>query len=249
MILRSLLALIPSLLIGFLIACLCWPGRIRSNFLLKGFIGSGIGLGISSCFFFFWSSIFSPGQTGYVWVELLLLAGLTYMLLRQKGKYQTTSDFQPPLSNKRSTFSYLLLIVLIGMLGLIILNFTAYSLMKQNGDHDAWTIWNLRARFIFRSGRQWINAFSPELNWTFHADYPLLLPLNIVRVWELIGSETQRAPTVLAGIFLFSTIGLLLTGLTYFRSLSQALFSTLILVATPQFITLGSFQIADIPLS
>ena len=65
---------------------------------------------------------------------------------------------------------------------------------NPHGEEGAWSIWNLRARFLFAAGAFWRLAFSSNLNWS-HLDYPLLLPGLVALCWKLTG---QNPPTRLS---------------------------------------------------
>ena len=47
----------------------------------------------------------------------------------------------------------------------------------------------MHARFLFRGGDHWREAFASGLDWS-HWDYPLLLPLSIARGWRYMGGES-----------------------------------------------------------
>lgn len=53
------------------------------------------------------------------------------------------------------------------------------------GAFDAIAIWNTKARFL-ADEQLWRGVFSPQIPWT-HPDYPLLLPLNLARLWSYTG--------------------------------------------------------------
>ncbi len=108
-------------------------------------------------------------------------------------------------------------------------------------------MWNLKARFLFRSGENWRNAFSNLLFWS-SLDYPLLVPLSIVRIWGYSGHESAMAQILIAALFTFSTVGLLVGSLTVIRSRSAGLLAGLVLMGSPYYLKTGAFQIADVPL-
>ena len=66
-------------------------------------------------------------------------------------------------------------------------------LKEPHGRWDAWLIWNMHARFLFRGGDHWRDAFASGLDWS-HWDYPLLLPLSIARGWTYAGGEMHSSP-------------------------------------------------------
>ncbi len=123
------------------------------------------------------------------------------------------------------------------------------SLAYPNGDGwDAFSIWNLHARFLFRGGQNWRDGFTAVLPWS-HPDYPLLLPGAIAHVWTFVGRDIPSVPAVIGMLFTFSTAGLLFSALSILNGRCTALLGTTILLATPSFIELGTSQYADVPLS
>ena len=125
--------------------------------------------------------------------------------------------------------------------------FLLRSAINPHGWEDAWGMWNLKARFLFRSGDNWRNTFSNFLSWTSR-DYPLLVPLSIVRIWSYLAKESTIAPILVAALFTFSTVGLLISSLSVIRSRSTGLLAGLVLIGSRYFLKTGAYQIADIPL-
>src|ERR1700682_5648010 len=66
--------------------------------------------------------------------------------------------------------------------------FILLGFKEPHGAWDAWSIWNLHARFLARGGAQWTVLFSKQLNWS-QPGYPLLLPAIIAQFWTLLRSE------------------------------------------------------------
>src|SRR5262249_355815 len=108
--------------------------------------------------------------------------------------------------------------------------FLFIALEKIHGDWDAWFIWNMRARFFFRGGYHWSDAFS-EI--TQHSDYPFLLPASVAGQWLLLGRETTAAPIMIAFFFLLATSALLTFAVQRLRGDLQASLSLLVLLGCP----------------
>ncbi len=123
--------------------------------------------------------------------------------------------------------------------------FGLISLNNPQGYWDAWTIWNMRARFLVRSGEQIGIAFSSLLA---HSDYPLLLPCNVARIWTLLGNESLFVPIFTAFSFTIATIGLLFSSLSYMQNRYQGLLAVLFLLTIGSFMERGADQMADIPI-
>jgi hypothetical protein len=110
-------------------------------------------------------------------------------------------------------------------------------------------IYNRAARFIYRGGDHWTDAFSPELYWFFHTDYPPMLALNVASGWGALRQETVRVPMLVGGAFLFGSAGLLFAGLNAYKTFGQAVLALIVLFSVSGFIEIGSKQVADVPLS
>ncbi len=125
----------------------------------------------------------------------------------------------------------------------------AVSVVLQNpyGQFDAWAIWNFRARFLFLSGGNWQVVFTIVNDWQ-HTDYPLLLPLNVARLWFFFAEENSIGPILLSVTFFTATLGIMFTALRQIRSMFHAIIAVFLLLATPFFIWQGAAQYADIPL-
>ncbi|MBW6486603.1 MAG: hypothetical protein K0B01_10700 [Syntrophobacterales bacterium] len=106
----------------------------------------------------------------------------------------------------------------------------------------------MHARFLARSGDAWREVFSLPMDWS-HWDYPLLLPLSLVRSWRYTGLESIYVPAAFAFIFFLLTAGLLLAAVSFLKNLSGGLLAGMILIATPFFILMGISQFADVPFS
>jgi len=128
---------------------------------------------------------------------------------------------------------------------------TAFVLLgfkEPHGAWDAWSIWNLHARFLERGWAQWTTLFSKQLSWS-HPGYPLLLPAFIAQVWALLRSETTVVPFVVAFVFTFGTAALLVAAVRQFRGWDQALIAGAFLIGTSNYIVQGAAQYADVPLA
>ena len=126
--------------------------------------------------------------------------------------------------------------------------FVFYALNKPHGEWDAWSIWNLRARFLFRAGEFWRDAFSNQIAWS-HPDYPLLLPGIVAMCWTLARAESTLAPGAVAFLFTFGAAGLLISTLGILRGKTQALIAGIVLLGSVSVVVNGANQYADIPLS
>jgi hypothetical protein len=242
---KSLLSFIPSLFLGFLIVDTIWETRTLRQLMLKIFIGFGIGLGQVSLLLFLWLLLNNRVKGFELIIGGIIIFGI---LVRFRGWWIQLAGIFPRRFSIQS--AWINLALFIAFIGSVVFSFDAflkYSLMHQHGDRDAQAIWNLHARIIYRDVSNWKSVFSPQFDPRFHPDYPLLLPLNVVWGWNLLRSETTRVPIALAGIFTFGLVGLLFSAVVNLKSWGQAYLATIVLMGTPYFILLGTFQIADIP--
>ena len=244
MILQSFLIYLPALIAGFGLVHLLWKNDHPAAFLLKVFSGMGLGLGITSCLYFLRLLLF-PGQGGYLLIQFVFLTTVLIALFSQKR-----ISIHISLNTLSPTRTGVLLGAAAIFVGVIALYYSViFARLAPHGDYDAQAIWNLRARFIYRSGDAWENAFSPLINRNFHMDYPLLIPMNVVGGWNTLGGEVLRVPAALSMLFLFGMAGILYSTIAYLRSGSQAAITTIVLLATPGLLLFSTFQTADIPLT
>jgi len=211
-------------------------------------LSTGLGLGLSSIFFFLWISVLKATQAGYVYFEVSLLALALLMawhVRRRKKRGEKASPaftgISAPHSSRMISWSFYILCTS------SVTSFVLISLGNLHGRWDAWAIWNLRARFIFRGGAGWADAFTGLLDWS-HPDYPLLLPGLVAKCWSFIGRETVLVPIAISFLFTFTTILLLYSSLSILRGKNRAFLAGITLVASFQFIRFGAAQCADIPL-
>jgi hypothetical protein len=276
MLLVILLSLLSPLLIGWLLVQVLLPAPVnppdgRSSgypLLWKLCLAPGAGLALVSLLYFLWSLIFSPTQAlaGYLVIEGLLLFGLGVFAWRRRrpafslfqelegpgvrAKGQITQFLNSLLRIKWPAGVQLLTLFAGLVFALFLLNFLSewqkLAFEKPFGDWDAWAIWNLRAAFI-ASGDGWLNGFSPVILWS-HPDYPLLLPLNVARVWTLLGERAVLAPVIVGLLFQLSLVGLLATSVQMLRGALQGLLAGSVGMAV-LFVSLSFRQYADIPLA
>lgn len=242
MTITSLLIFLLPALIGGLSLHLLWPKRNGLALLLKASLGIGAGLGLSSILFFL-SLLLAPGKINMFVAQIILLGALTLaVVLRERG-IRWPAVKMPALSKLQWGLFGVIFVALI-FAGLAFLNL--YNSRPQ-GAFDAWSIWNRAARFIYRDPENWRAVTSPLLYWGAHADYPLLVPLNVAWGWETLGAETQRVPMMQGLLFTLACIGVMFAVLALTKSLGQASLAALTLIATPMFLVTGAGQISDVP--
>jgi hypothetical protein len=233
--------------IGVLIGLLLLPPQnYRLSPALRLLIGGGVGLGIASLAEFLLLPL--AGSPYFLVREsaLLSLALAIVWLAYRRGGF--TGAFARPESAGRKRSGVLFYLVP-GVIAIsAVASFALTTLAEPHGKWDAFLIWNMHARFLFRSGADWMDYFRSGLEWT-HPDYPLLIPLAIERAWEYCGGETLIAPAVIAAFFTFSVAGLVASALGTLRGREQGCLGAAFLLASPLFILIGASQLADVPLA
>ena len=176
-------SLLIPLVTGILLAFLFCPSlRTGGAGRVFGFFaGSGLGLGIASCLAFL---CLLAGVTRYLPVVDLgvgLFVGVGWFIVSRW--HAVGKDRSLPETGRRSSFQTLLAGIFSLELVASAASFALAFLKEPHGRWDAWLIWNMHARFLFRGGDHWRDAFASGLDWS-HWDYPLLLPLAIARSWN-----------------------------------------------------------------
>jgi len=124
--------------------------------------------------------------------------------------------------------------------------FTANILIAPHGDWDAWAIWNLRARALFRARPDWSLAFAKH---AVHLDYPLLLPGVIARLWIYRGEADAWIPAAVAASYAAALTLLLFGAVAELRGRTAGFVASLCLLGTPVFLRDAPRQYADTPLA
>ena len=240
----TLLCLVAVWCLGFGVVRFLFPTEWRWSLdnLVLASLGAGVGVGIASLVYFACLVLAGPkfgllaSAEGAVFV-LAVSAGL--VARRRQGKWL---DWAP--GPAAPTYIQVLFWVAVGLAAVM---FVVYALNKPQGEWDAWSIWNLRARFLVRSGDMWRNAFSTQIAWS-HPDYPLLISGIVAMCWTLAG-ESSLAAAGVAFMFTFSTAALLIAVVGVLRGKLQAMIAGALLAGTVTFVQIGAMQYVDVPLS
>ena len=212
-------------------------------------LGAGIGLGAGSLAYFFLLSCTAPVSAARLFLfEAVLFSSLAYIAVRYLK--EATPETSPEPAAKAftvprwalRTLAALFLLLVAG----VILTEVFLTFDRPHGGWDAWAIWNLRARFLFRGGEYWRDALSPLLS-EIHPDYPLLLPGLVARGWTFLGRDAVSFPAVLALLYTLSTIGMLTSSVALLRGSFQGILAGVALACTPVFLRHGASQYADVP--
>jgi hypothetical protein len=249
MIIKLLIPLLISISTCFIFISILWPDKrfVIPIFFIKFCLSIGLGFGLSSLIFFISFLIFGPSNKAFIVIETTLLVCLiAFFLYFIKSKNLTSKAELCAVPLPKLKIHKALTVSFYFALLSSVITFIFMTLDNPHGLGDALSIWNIRARFLYTDSEQWGNAFSNLLP---HSDYPLLVPAFIARNWNYIGNETVIVPSLVAMLFTFIIVGLLLSSLSVLRTSSQGFLSGLVLLGTPFFIRHGASQYADVPLS
>ncbi|HTB18060.1 MAG TPA: hypothetical protein VK708_08075 [Bryobacteraceae bacterium] len=214
-------------------------------------LGIGLGAGLASCLFFLSLMLTRPSltvlasstsTTAAIALALGFFAIAIFALgfLRRKRTALAWADGPPVPWYLTALFVLSIALAVAMFLGAIVYN--------PHGEEGAWSIWNLRARFLFRAGPFWRDAFVSDLNWS-HPDYPLLLPGLVALCWKLAGHDSPDAPIAIAFLFILGATGLLVGTLGTLRGKTPALLAGTVLLGTASFVALSAALYGDVPLS
>lgn len=246
----AILALLMCVASGYLWVSAAWPGDKSgiSELALKLSLSLGFGIGIFSAVFFVVRVL---GATHLVAIDACVLGLLLilYFLRRRawaeaRDRNYMNEDLDAPSWMNRILAASLAVAVLAALYRAVI-RIIAHP---QGEGWDAFSIWNLHARFLFLGGDHWRDGFSPLIPWS-HPDYPLLLPGAIAQFWSYLGHDDPVVPAMIGLVFTFSTLALLIASLAHLRGSTSAMLGGLALSSTPFFIEQGTSQYADVPLS
>jgi len=234
---------------GLALVTLRWTRQSprTSDLLLRASLSIGFGLGIFSVIFFLARV---SGVANVLALDLTVLGLLlATFLLRTRATPPVTTSLERETFGGPMWLHRLLTAAFVIALCAAVYSTVLRSLAHPHGDGwDAFAIWNLHARFLFRGGAHWRDGFSPLIPWS-HPDYPLLLPAAVAHFWTFLGYDAPAVPAVIGSAFTFATVALLFSSLSILRGAVPAMLAGLTLLATPSFIAVGTSQYADIPLS
>ena len=125
--------------------------------------------------------------------------------------------------------------------------FVEHTVRFPDGGWDAWMIWNLRARFLVRAA-DFRTAFSPDLAFLAHQDYPWLVPGAVAQAFAAFG-ESRALPALAAAIFGALAVAIVALAAARRFGARWGLFAGLAVTSLPSFPLFASNQQSDVPLS
>lgn len=147
-------------------------------------IAAGLGIGCSSWLYGVVLLLSGPPGIGYFYFELPALLGLSGIMLFLLSKRRRSNDPMNPdhsamgaTAGEKATLCTFLLFAAAAAVF-----FFLASLKTPHGGWDAWAVWNLKARFVFRGGEAWTNVFSPSSTGRIP-----IIPCSCLEPWPAFG--------------------------------------------------------------
>ena len=240
----SFLFYLPKILFGFWLAHTFWRESSPQALLFKFFLGIFIGMGLWSLGYFLW---LWAGLNRFIFPWLESIVSLTIIVLaltHRKPALKLPTGFTP--NSFRKLISPLNLTFLLVISAAAVL-FGIRLYMNPHGYEDAWFIWNLDSRFIYLAQNFRILYIRGGPGW--HPDYPLMVSLNVVSGWVLLGQDNTRVPIAVTALFTLAIPGVFFSGLALLKDNKQAILATIVLLASSPIIHEGASQQADIPVA
>ena len=204
--------------------------------------GAAVGMGATSILFFLALLLIPASPSLAMWVEIGIVAWISYELFRHRSSGARAEGSYP------FPWNLALMGGLILALALVIGAMSGAWESDPEGNWDAWTIWNVRARFLAAGGSLAQRAWSPLLRYT-HPEYPLLTSAFVARAWAYSHSMSTAVPIAVSCMFFLALISLVTGGVAAWHSRPLGLLLGLALTATPTLVHAVPDQYADVPLA
>jgi hypothetical protein len=245
------LALIIPVHVAFIAMIVIWPIRPLSlgSLVLTTCLAAGLAIGATSCAFFIWLLVFGSPDRGFIFLEpvFLIMISSGIWILSRTGKRTRSLEKTKEVKEKGRMEAALLVIFCIAVFSAFVVSVLMF-IYKPHGTWDAWAIWNMKARILYRAGDGWQKILLSITSGRPHPDYPLLLPGTIARLWSYMKIDSLVVPAAISLIFSFGTLGLLTSSISMLRTKKQGMLAGLALLGTVYFILYGASQTADVPL-
>jgi hypothetical protein len=260
----ALLAALPAAALGWLLVRLMplaqrWsPTWTRWVFEIS--LGAGLGLAITSVVYFALLHVGLLSRASILVVEFAAMAVLGAIVMR-RSRVDARIDIGFEDSAQpfpRSPWIWAPRVAAgLGLL-CVVMSFSETTAANPNGEWDAFSIWNVRAKYLAGGASTWHNAVSSDLaggmTGAAHPGYPLLVSASVARVWTLMGdaapgSFDDGAPAAISLLFTLASCGLLFGAIARAAGELPAWLALVVLIATDAFTSQAAFQYADIPLA
>ncbi len=203
--------------------------------------GAAAGIALTSCLFFLAVALVPRLAVLLLGIEIAAAAWAAWDIFRRRKPSAVPAGPRAfPLNALVAAALALVLLIATGAMA------AAWQANPQ-GNWDAWSIWNLRARFL-AGGTFASRAWSPLLSAT-HPEYPLLTSAFVAQAWAYSHSFTPVVPIAASYLFLLALLALATGAMAAWRSRSLGLLCGLALAGTPSLLHEVPAQYADVPLA
>jgi hypothetical protein len=215
---------------------------VWARLLLSVGAGAAGGVGLTSCLFFLCGPLLGIPSAAIA-LELTALAWMGYEFFRRRApRNKSAAIVRSPLLLPLA--AALLLAVGIATAAMV----TAWD-ANPHGNWDAWSIWNLRARFLESGVGLATRTWSQALGANTHVEYPLLLSSFVARCWSFARSSATAVPAATSYVFFLALIALVTGGMAALRGETLGVLAGLTLTASPTLLREVPAQYADVPLA
>lgn len=204
-----------------------------------------LGFGLTSLVYFAWLAAFEHLNSAYLMFEIAIALALLGLYLRA-GLQPRLRVPAPPRPHRPGIWQVLLpAAYVLGMVGLIAAGLLGATLFTS-GTTEAWSSWNLAARFLVSGGEPWTNMFSSLLP---APDKPLLYSASVARIWIFQTREAEWAPLSLGLIYALSASLLVAAVVSQRRGSLAGSAAGLAVLGASAFVILVPAQTADLLLA
>jgi len=233
-----LLAIIAS---GFALVRAIWPAPWRWSPAdpIRLALAPVAGLGLASLLFYLVRIV--AGLPPMAAIGALLAAGAAAAWM---ARNRATTDESPGHGGKAPFWIWVLLAA---AAVLSIFTITMMTSIAPHGEWDAWSIWNLRARFLVRSPNMQV-PFVALLDWA-HPDYPLMVSASIAMLWTAAGNESQSIAAAVQTLFLISAVAVPFTVLRHLRGGAIAAIGAIGIIGGSTLVRMTAAMYADVPMA
>lgn len=220
---------------GFFLLTALIPVAARPRMLLLIFWGSLTGMGTTALLTFTSLLLFNAIVPAYA-ITLNIIATCALFFLARRNNLilpftKGTVD-RPELIGLHVLLLFMIPVIL-------------HACLFPYGGWDAWSCWNLKARFLFSGGENWRGMLDPAL-WRSNISYPFLLPLMNVWYWCFGGEPNTTVTLATSCRITFVMTGILFFGLKELGGKLWSLLAPLWILSIMFVIKLSSSQYSDL---
>jgi hypothetical protein len=219
---------------GLVSAAFSTPVRGTADRIFRGAAALALGIGAWSATYAAWRMAF--GVAGVSKDVILALLGVVLLFLRPRLPPGEPGDPDPA--------PRWLWILFAAACAIAAGAFIEHTVRFPDGGWDAWMIWNLRARFLARAP-DLPTAFSPEMSYLAHQDYPWLLPGMLAQAFAVFG-ESRWLPAAVAALYGVLGVIVVAAALSRAHGARYGLLGALAVVTLPGYAVYAWSQQADI---